>query len=85
MLVLVLALVLAFTCGVNGSRLTPVSRALVGVAVTLTAGNAGTGALADPATGVGATGMLLLAPLEIKMGTAMSATTSAAAIGHRCF
>jgi hypothetical protein len=55
------------------------------VAVTLTAGNAGTAPLGAGAGGAAATGTLLLPPLERRTGTATRATMSAAATGHRRF
>jgi hypothetical protein len=74
---------LGFTCWVNGFRSRPVSRASLGVVVTLTAGSAGAGA--DPiaaGTGAAATGVL---ELERRRGTAISARIRAAAMGHRRF
>jgi hypothetical protein len=72
-------------CCKKGSRPAPASRAWVGPASTLTAGTAAdcpgapeTGAATD-APGAAAT---LLEPLDNSTGTAISATSSAAAIGH---
>ena len=75
---------LAFTCWLKGSRSGPVSRASLGVVVTLTAGSAGVGVLADPVTGVGETATVL-PELERSTGTATSAMISAAATGHSRF
>jgi hypothetical protein len=76
---------LFFTCWVNGLRSCPVSFALLGVGVTLTAGRAGTGALDEPAGGIWATGTPPLPLLERTMGTATRATISNRATGHRRF
>jgi hypothetical protein len=75
---------LAFTCWVNGLRSAPVSRALLGVVVTLTAGSAGTGTPVDGIAGTWATAAGLLELLRIR-GTAISATMSAAATGQSRF
>jgi hypothetical protein len=72
-------------CWRKGLRWRPVSRALLGVVVTLTAGSAGAGTPADPAGGICATGTPPLPPLEISTGTAMRATTSASATGQSRF
>jgi hypothetical protein len=76
---------LFFTCWVNGLRSCPVSFALLGVGVTLTAGSAGTGALDDPTGGIWATGTLLLLLFERTTGTATRATINNRATGHRRF
>jgi hypothetical protein len=73
------------TCWVNGLRSCPVSFALLGAGVTLTAGSAGTGAIDDPTGGVWATGTPPPPLFESRTGTATRATTSNRATGHRRF
>jgi hypothetical protein len=73
-----------FTCWVKGLRSGPLSRALLGVVVTLTAGTAGAGAPEEPDTASGAT-TVLLPPLDRSTGTAIRATISATATGQSRF